>query len=555
MSITKKLYALFSLLASALIVLVIVVMVVITGMQERFQYVQDNVIASLGELNTLVDNSNSLTIWLYRHQSSKDLKKQTEIEKIIDEQIKKIESISNNYLENNIYNDEDRVMMEASVANIKKIRSRLPVFIQGSREQNDEVSLGELQQSGGVGDDIRALISNYQEHFKLNDRFGNDFNNKNLEIYNLTFWGLIIGSSLTIIILSILTIMTINGIKRSLSAIQIVMETANSNLDLTCRADDHKSDEIGQTAKAFNNLISRVADSLIAVSASAQSVSSASSQIASGNQDLSSRTEEQAASLEQTAASMAELNETVRQTAENTTMASQLSQNAMHFSNDSTGKVQTMMVTMDAIRESSTKITAIISMIEGVAFQTNILALNAAVEAARAGEQGRGFAVVAGEVRNLAQRSSTSAREIKELIESSLKLIETGVSQAGEVNHNMIEMNGAVRQVSDLVDEIASAANEQVLGIRQVHQAVSQMDDVTQQNAALVEQASAASHSLMEQAVSLNELVSEFIVEKGSNKRSAPVEKSPTNLLIKNNASYSSKNKNSTNDDSDWKDF
>ncbi|WP_299999557.1 methyl-accepting chemotaxis protein [uncultured Cedecea sp.] len=555
MSITKKLYALFSLLVSSLIALVIVVMVVITGMQERFQYVQDNVIESLGELNQLVDSSNGLTIWLYRHQSSKDLQKQTEIEKNIDEQINKIESISNSYLENNIYNEQDRVMMEDSVAYIKKIRAKLPIFIKGSREQNDAVSLGQLQQPEGVGSDIRELISNYQEHFKLNDQFGSDFNNKNLEIYKLTFWGLIIGSVLTILIIGMFAVIVINGIKRSLLDIKIIMEMANANLDLTCRADDHKNDEIGHTARAFNNLISRVADSLISVSASAQSVSSASSQIASGNEDLSSRTEEQAASLEQTAASMAELNETVRQTAENTTMASQLSQNAMHFSNDSNDKVQKMMVTMDAIKESSSKITAIISMIEGVAFQTNILALNAAVEAARAGEQGRGFAVVAGEVRNLAQRSSSSAREIKELIESSLALIETGVSQAGEVNHNMIEMDGAIRQVSDLVDEIASAANEQALGITQVHQAVSQMDDVTQQNAALVEQASSASRSLMEQAVSLNQLVSEFIVGKDATSGSTFVEKKQNYSFIKRNASDSSTNIDLTNNDADWKSF
>lgn len=209
---------------------------------------------------------------------------------------------------------------------------------------------------------------------------------------------------------------------------------------------------------------------------------------------------------------MSELSETVRQTAENTRLASQLSKNVRDISDDSATKVHTMLGTMTDIKQSSEKITAIISLIEGVAFQTNILALNAAVEAARAGEQGRGFAVVAGEVRNLAQRSSTSAREIKELIESSMRYVETGVNQAEQVGDNIGRMKDAVRQVTDLVDEIAVASQEQSLGIGQVHQAINQMDDVTQQNAALVEEASSASRSLMDQASALNQLVATFVL-------------------------------------------
>ncbi len=244
----------------------------------------------------------------------------------------------------------------------------------------------------------------------------------------------------------------------------------------------------------------------------AQSVGTASAQMSAGTEDLSSRTEEQAASLEQTAASMSELSETVRQTAENTRLASQLAKNAREISQDSADRVSTMLNTMGDIRESSAKITDIISLIEGIAFQTNILALNAAVEAARAGEQGRGFAVVAGEVRSLAQRSSSSAREIKELIESSMSYVKAGAEQAEGVSSNMVKMNDAFRQVTDLVDEISVAAQEQSQGISQVHIAVNQMDDVTQQNAALVEEASSASRSLMDQADVLNRLVATFVI-------------------------------------------
>ncbi len=322
------------------------------------------------------------------------------------------------------------------------------------------------------------------------------------------------------------------------------MEEASEKLDLTLRVDESRHDEIGLTARAFNHLIENVSDSLSKVEASAQSVSSASAQISAGNEDLSSRTEEQAASLEQTAASMSELSETVRQTAENTRLASQLAKNARDISEDSAGRVRTLLSTMSDIRASSAKITDIIALIEGIAFQTNILTLNAAVEAARAGEQGRGFAVVAGEVRNLAQRSSSSAREIKELIESSMGFVEAGSEQAEGVGSNMSRMNDAVRQVTDLVDEISVAAGEQSQGISQVHQAVNQMNGATQQNAALVEQASAASRSLIDQASTLGHLVGAFTItlagQLASNNReqnraaavSSPVFKKPQTAVV-----------------------
>ena len=272
-------------------------------------------------------------------------------------------------------------------------------------------------------------------------------------------------------------------------------------------------------ARAFNSLMQRVSGALLSVSAASQSVSSASAQIAAGNEDLSSRTEQQAASLEQTAASMTELSETVRQTADNTRQASQLAGNMNTLSEKSASSLETMLSTMGDIRSSSRKVTEIITLIEGIAFQTNILALNAAVEAARAVEHGKGFAVVAGEVRNLSQRSTTAAREIKELIDLSYSLIEAGAHQAGDVGENMNSMGNAIRQVTDLVNEIAAAATEQSQGISQVHQAVNQMDDVTQQNAALVEEASSASRSLQDQADGLARLVGEFRLSDATGQR------------------------------------
>lgn len=510
MTITQRLLLTFSLLSAALVTMVIVAVVVAGGFQSRFNYVQENTVPSLLDLGKMVDGSNSLIIWLYRHQSATDPRRQAEVEKQIDAVIRNITSLNEYYLKNDLSNEEDRKMTESAFTTIKRIESTLPAFLAGSRSQNGAVALGALQGSDGIGEAARQLITGYQKQLKLNVDIGDSLRKENDRTYKTTVWSLVGGSALAIIILAFFALRTIFGIRRQLNGMRETMESASEKLDLTLRVDASRRDEIGMTARAFNHLVENVSLSLSKVEASAQSVSSASAQISAGNEDLSSRTEEQAASLEQTAASMSELSETVRQTAENTRLASQLAKNAHEISEDSAGRVRTLLSTMSDIRGSSVKITDIIALIEGIAFQTNILALNAAVEAARAGEQGRGFAVVAGEVRNLAQRSSSSAREIKELIESSMGFVEAGSAQAEGVGENMSRMNDAVRQVTDLVDEISVAASEQSQGIGQVHQAVNQMDDVTQQNAALVEEASSASRSLMEQAAALNQLVNTF---------------------------------------------
>ncbi|WP_321865546.1 methyl-accepting chemotaxis protein [Paraburkholderia tropica] len=246
------------------------------------------------------------------------------------------------------------------------------------------------------------------------------------------------------------------------------------------------------------------------VRTSASSIGTGASQIASGNTELSSRTEQQAASLQETAASMEELTSTVKQNAENAQQASALSHNASEVAGRGNQVVGQVVETMGEISTSSTRIADITGIIEGIAFQTNILALNAAVEAARAGEQGRGFAVVASEVRSLAQRSSSAAKEIKELINASVQKIQDGSSLADEAGRTMEEVTQAVARVTDIMGEIAAASTEQSRGIEQVNQAITQMDDVTQQNAALVEEAAAASKSLEDQGVKLNQAIAFF---------------------------------------------
>ncbi|WP_069264081.1 methyl-accepting chemotaxis protein [Paraburkholderia nodosa] len=255
-----------------------------------------------------------------------------------------------------------------------------------------------------------------------------------------------------------------------------------------------------------------------------ESVKSASSEIAAGNTDLSARTEQQAASLEETASSMTQISTTVRQSADNARQASALTTTATQVVESGASTVEDMVATMSQISDSSSKISEITTIIEGIAFQTNILALNAAVEAARAGEQGRGFAVVASEVRSLAQRSAAAAKEIKELIGTSVATIEGGAQQASQVSASMSQIRQSIQQVSGIVGEIAAAAEEQSTGIDEVNQAVVQMDNVTQQNAALVEEAAAAAKSLEDQALRLREAVSVFRLTGVSNAVAARVE-------------------------------
>jgi methyl-accepting chemotaxis protein len=250
------------------------------------------------------------------------------------------------------------------------------------------------------------------------------------------------------------------------------------------------------------------------VRAGTDTIATASSQIASGTMDLSARTEEQAGALEETASSMEELTSTVRQNADHADTANKLARSASEVALKGGAMVDEVIGTMSEINASSTKMADIISVIDGIAFQTNILALNAAVEAARAGEQGRGFAVVASEVRNLAQRSAAAAKEIKQLIEDSVSRVDAGARQVDQAGVTMREIVASIQRVTDIMADIQAASSEQSSGIEQINQAIVQMDQVTQQNAALVEQSAAASESMQEQAKKLSEVVSVFQLDR-----------------------------------------
>jgi methyl-accepting chemotaxis protein len=273
---------------------------------------------------------------------------------------------------------------------------------------------------------------------------------------------------------------------------------------------DGKDGFFKQLGVGINSVLDSISRMVGAVKEATDTINTASREIASGNADLSQRTEEQASSLEQTASSMEELTSTVKQNAENARQANQLAIGASEIALRGGSVVKEVVETMQAISDSSRKVVDIIAVIDGIAFQTNILALNAAVEAARAGEQGRGFAVVATEVRNLAQRSATAAKEIKALIGDSVGKVDSGSRLVGEAGKTMEEIVASVKRVTDIMAEITAASAEQGAGIEQVGNAVAQMDEVTQQNAALVEQSAAAAESLEEQARSLAGTVGKY---------------------------------------------
>jgi len=362
----------------------------------------------------------------------------------------------------------------------------------------------------------------YNDYLTQNDRLYDVAVENNNDSYSQAIWVLI---SVLIAVLAVIIVAWL-GIKRALIAPMMRLIDSIRHIaggDLVKRIDVEGTNEMGQLADSLRHMQGELVRTVSDVRNGANAIYSGASEISVGNNDLSSRTEQQAASLEETAASMEELTATVKQNAENARQASHLALSASETAQKGGKVVDNVVQTMRDIAGSSQKIADIISVIDGIAFQTNILALNAAVEAARAGEQGRGFAVVAGEVRNLAQRSAQAAREIKGLIEDSVSRVDVGSTLVESAGETMDEIVSAVTRVTDIMGEIASASDEQSRGIDQVGLAVAEMDRVTQQNASLVEESAAAAAALEEQASRLTQAVAVFRVmhEQGAKSRSA----------------------------------
>lgn len=358
---------------------------------------------------------------------------------------------------------------------------------------------------------VAVYVQSQEDLLQLQERLRNEMREQAMVQRQQAYWW--VGAiSLLLVMMGLgLAGMIVRSITRPLDRAVDLADTIAAG-DLTVDVHDDRKDELGHLLRSLSAMTHKLRTVVSEVRSGVESVSAAASQIATGNHDLSARTEQTAANLEETAASLEELTSTVTQSADTSRQANQLAGTAVQAAERGGAVVQQVVQSMAQINSSSRKISDIIGVIDGIAFQTNILALNAAVEAARAGEQGRGFAVVAGEVRSLAGRSAEAAKEIKTLITASVSNVDAGSAQVTQAGESMQEIVSSVRRVTDLIGELSAASGEQHDGFAQVNQAVSNLDQMTQQNAALVEESSAAAMAMNEQAQRLAQVVAVFNV-------------------------------------------
>ena len=478
--------------------------------QVRFDSIQTRIIPSIHGLNAAKGLLADTRLAGYRLSVFSNLEDKTALDKALADANNALDAAIAKYDSAITTDDVDRKLLEADKTNIVAYRTALVPFLAAAHAGDMDGVRAALMPGTPLAVGAAGVKKGFDDHIAYNNKLSDEMRAENTAAYAFAFNLMIAVVVVSVLLTGAMAMHLYSIIRSSLNNIQTTLQGVSESLDLTQRAPVERSDEIGRTAVAFNHLLARIVDVLGTVRSSTDSVGLASREIAAGNLDLSSRTEQQAASLEETVSSMKELTSTVQQNANNARRASALATNASDIADQGNKVVSQVVGTMREIAGSSSRIAEITGVIEGIAFQTNILALNAAVEAARAGEQGRGFAVVATEVRSLAQRSSSAAKEIKDLIANSVNQVENGSALVEAAGQTMHDVTDAVKQVTDIMSEIAVASEEQRQGIEQVNQAMTQMDTVTQQNAALVEQAAAAAKSLEDQGRRLSDAVSVF---------------------------------------------
>jgi methyl-accepting chemotaxis protein len=478
---------------------------------QRIEDLETQTIPGLREISRALDETGAMRFAVYRYVvDGVDDTTRAASEHEVSEADRQFDAALADYEAHDLTSEHDRRMLETDRALMAAYRAQRTIFFQRIHSGDRDGALTMLHDGGTVHN--TALELNKALHTHLDAVIGSvdAVRNENTAAYQLALVLMLGVVGAALLATGWLGTRLYRVVSLGLGRLRDTLETVSRTLDLALRVRVESKDEIGQTAVAINDLLERMMTVVSDVRVSSDTVGVASRQIAAGNLELSSRTEEQAASLQQTTSSITELTETVRRNVSDAHTAKTLAGSTTQMSDEGSMAVERLVGTMNDIAANSARIAEITSLIDGIAFQTNLLSLNAAVEAARAGEQGRGFSVVAAEVRNLAQRSAGAAREIKHLIDRSVTTIRSGSQQAEEAGRATEAVRLAIHRVATIVDDIATASDAQGGGIDEVNRAITQIDAVTQQNAALVEQAAAAARLLDEQVEKLGGAVSVF---------------------------------------------
>ena len=506
MTIAKRLYLLIIFVGVTMTLLAGLGVYQINRVYAAANFTTVNTVPSLIELDKAVLGFLDIRKLFWQSLASLEPEQKKVAQKSIADDHVKITEALNKYEKEDLADDKDKALLDED----RKAFNDYSVMIQSALALDND----------GKGVDAQALVSKNKaliekmlaaidNHRQYNLELGNAGSDEAKKTLERAQW---IAASLGLLSIIAVAVMGLSLAKKLVISLNEAIRVATSvaSGDLTQNIDVSGSDEVAQLMGSLKEMATSLEGICTQIRQGTDAIATASAEIATGNMDLSSRTEQQAGALEETASSMEELTSTVKQNSDNARQANTLANAASTVAVEGGAVVSQVVETMAAINESSRKIVDIISVIDGIAFQTNILALNAAVEAARAGEQGRGFAVVAAEVRNLAQRSASAAKEIKTLIDNSVEKVNSGTKLVDQAGVAMTNIVSSIQKVNDVVSEISNASHEQSSGIDQINQAVIHMDESTQQNAALVEQAAAAASSLQDQATKLTHVVSIF---------------------------------------------